>query len=142
LSRKLIHMTPTQRTLRQMRNEGRTCGIVEKWNGNVGPHGIRQDLFGFIDIIALDVSEYPGIIGVQCCAMSGMAAHRTKILEECHEEAELWLDAGGTIELWGWRKLKMKRGGKAMRWTPKIERITKQSFISPAEVANTAGKRG
>jgi hypothetical protein len=39
-------LSPTQRTLRALRDQGRICGIVERWNQFVGPHGIRQDLFG------------------------------------------------------------------------------------------------
>lgn len=111
-------LSPTQRTLAALRNEGVTAGIVERFNQFVGPHGIRQDLFGFIDVIAVYPDER-GITGVQCCAGSGHAAHRTKIME--NEHAPAWLKAGGRIELWSWRKLKVKRGGKAMRWVPKME---------------------
>lgn len=115
-------MSPTQRTLRELRSMGRVCGIVERFNAHVGPHGIRQDLFGFIDVIALDPDR--GIVGVQCCARSGHAAHRTKILEERTDEAAEWLRCGGKIEIWSWAKQKLKRGGKAMRWKPKVEEIT------------------
>jgi len=113
-------LSPIQRTLRELRQRGCICGIVERFNQYAGAFGIRQDLFGFIDLIAL----YPdkGIVGVQCCARSGHAAHRTKILE--NEVAPEWIKAGGTIEIWSWGKQKLKRGGKAMRWFPKIETIT------------------
>ena len=42
---------PTQRTLARLRQEGALeVAIVEHWN----PHArIRQDLFGFIDILAI-----------------------------------------------------------------------------------------
>ena len=35
-------MSPTQRTIRELKNNGRVCAIVEKWNPHAGPHGIRQ----------------------------------------------------------------------------------------------------
>jgi len=115
-------MTPTQRTIKAMKNDGRLCGIVERFNVFVGPHGIRQDLFGFVDIIALDPSQ--GIVGVQCCAGGGVAAHRRKIVEECHEAARQWLRCRGLIEIWGWRKVKLRRGSAAVRWSPRIIKIT------------------
>jgi len=114
-------MTPTQRTLRELKDHGRTCGIVEKFNPHVGKFGIRQDLFGFIDIIALDTDR--GIIGIQSCGQS-FSAHLKKIVEERNQEAYEWIRCGGKVELWGWRKLKLKRGGKAMRWKPRIKEIT------------------
>jgi len=117
-------LSPTQRTLRNLRQQGAICGIVERFNQYAGPFGIRQDLFGFIDIICLLPDR--GIVGAQCCARSGHAAHKTKILE--NEIAPEWLKTGGKIEIWSWAKQKMKRGGKAERWTPKVEEITADSF--------------
>jgi len=118
-------LSPTQRTLRELRDQGRLCGIVERFNTFAGPHGVRQDLFGFIDIIALDVER--GIIGIQSCGQS-FSAHRKKIVEERNQEAFEWLRCGGKIELWGWRKVKLKRGGIAVRWKPRIEEITLESL--------------
>ena len=119
-------ISPTQRTLRELRGMGRISGIVERFNQHAGPFGIRQDLFGFIDLVALDPER--GIVGVQCCAGSGHAAHRRKILEECTQEAVEWLRCGGRIEIWSWSKRKLKRGGKAERWCPRVEEITAEHF--------------
>ena len=121
-----MSLSPTQRTLRELRNQGRICGSVEKWNPHVGPFGIRQDLFGFIDLISLDTAR--GIIGVQCCAGSGFSAHIKKILEDRAQEAIEWLRCTGKIEVWGWRKVKLKRGGKAMRWKPRMREITLRDY--------------
>lgn len=117
-------LSPTARTIRSLRAEGTICAVVEKWNQFAGPHGVRQDLFGFLDVIALVPDR--GIVGVQCCARSGHAAHRTKILE--NEVAPEWLACGGEIEIWSWAKQKVKRGGKLERWMPKVEHITEESF--------------
>ena len=117
-----MSMSPTQRTIRELRNQGRRCGIVEKFNAYAGPHGLRIDLFGIIDIIALDPER--GVIGVQSCGNS-FSAHLKKILIEHYQETLDWLQTPGTVlELWAWRKVKKKRGGKAMVWRPRIKQIT------------------
>ena len=111
-----------QRTIRELKNNGRKCAIVEKWNPHVGSHGIRQDLFGIIDILALDPER--GVVGVQACG-SDFSAHVRKLTEDMAQETEDWLRTPGTsLELWGWRKIKKKRGGKAMVWRPRIQEIT------------------
>lgn len=110
-------MTPTQRTLKRMRDNGRTCAIVEKWNMHAR---IRQDMFGWCDIVALD--QQRGIVGVQCCAGASFAARRAKILGECRELASKWLQCGGRIELWAWRKVGER--GKRKLWSPRVEEIT------------------
>ncbi len=118
--------SPTQRTIRELKNQGRRCAIVEKFNAFVGPHGVRQDLFGIIDVIALDPER--GVVGVQSCGQA-FAAHERKFLEERAQECVDWLSTPGTVlELWGWRKVKLARGGKAMRWQPRIREFTLADF--------------
>lgn len=116
-------LSPTQRTLSALRDLGRVCDIVERRlpKRPSAPFGSTHDFLGFIDIIALEPGR--GIVGVQSCGQS-FSEHRRKIVEECNQAAHEWLRSGGRIELWGWRKLKVKRGGKAVRWTPRIEEIT------------------
>ena len=115
--------SPTQRTIRELKNMGRRCGIVERFNAHIGPHGIRQDLFGIIDVIALDPET--GVVGIQCCAGSGFSSHKKKICEENAQATKDWLETPGTsLEIWAWRKVKKKRGGKAMIWQPRIETIS------------------
>ena len=67
-------LTPTQRTLAYLREQGYLCAIVEKWNPHVK---IRQDLFGFIDILAIKKDE---TLAVQCTS-TGVAARVKKIQE-------------------------------------------------------------
>ena len=123
-------MSPTQRTLKELRHLGRLCGIVERFNQHVGPHGIRQDLFGIIDLIALDPER--GIVGVQCCGGSGFASHWRKITEENNQATYEWLRCGGKLEIWAWRKVKLKRGGAALRWSPRVREVTLQDVSSNA----------
>lgn len=118
--------TPTQRTLRELRNRGLMCAIAEKFNPHVGPHGIRQDLFGIIDVVALD-TQAGKIVGVQSTGQA-FAQHEQKLLVEKREESMAWLQAGGVLVLMGWRKLKVKRGGKAMRWEPRVRVFTLDDF--------------
>jgi len=115
-------LSPTQRTLRALRQRGCICGIVERFNPYAGPHGIRQDLLGIIDIIAL----YPNAIcGVQSCGQA-FAEHDRKILAS--EMSVEWLKSGGKLELWGWRKLVKKRGGKQKVWTPRVKEYSLDDF--------------
>ena len=118
--------------MRHLRQEGHICAVVERWLAYAsrptrptgqGPPGIRQDLFGFIDIISLAPD---GIIGIQCTTGAGHPQHKAKIL--ANEVAPEWIKSGGRIQLWTWRKLLVKRGGKAMLWTPRVEEIAMEDF--------------
>jgi hypothetical protein len=86
------------------------------------PTGTRRDAFGFIDILAIDADA---IVAIQACTASG-AKHLRKIQES--EYADAWLRAGGRIELWIWRKVKLKRGGKAVRWRARVEQVTAETL--------------
>lgn len=118
-------LSPIQRTLRELRASGRKCEKVERWNpfaGRVDGVGIRQDLFGIIDILALDPER--GVIGIQVCSGSSWAKHFMKMTMEKVQDTYDWLSTPGTcLELWGWRKVKAKRGGKAMLWQAKVREI-------------------
>lgn len=108
----------TSRTLRYLREQGWDADKVEQFNPYAGKFGQRKDLFGIIDIIAL--TEH-GITGVQSCGQD-YAAHDRKILDS--DMMVKWLEAGGKLMLIGWRKVKHKKGGKAMRWSPRIKYYT------------------
>lgn len=116
----------TQMTLRYLRGQGIISGIVERFNPYVGRFGIRQDLFGFIDLISLDSEE--GIIAIQSTSGNCHSVHRKKITEERTQEVIEWLKCGGKIWLMSWSKKKLKRGGKARRWMPRIEKITMETL--------------
>ena len=126
------------KTLKYYRDQGYRCEIVEHFI-SFGPKdarrrfapGMRVDLMGIIDILVLDPSR--GFIGVQACGQD-FAAHLKKMLTEKRKECIDWLSTpGGHLVLIGWRKLKVKRGGKAMRWTPRIQEITLNDFMEVAK---------
>lgn len=120
---KMPKRSPTQRTMDGQRKLGRVTAIAEKWNPYArrpdGGKGIRQDLFGFIDIVALDGKD---IIAVQSCGDSH-SAHKKKILGQRRKQSELWLQSGGKIELWSWKK-KAGKGFNRDTWTSRVEEIT------------------
>jgi len=88
--------SPTSRSLALLKEQGYITAVVEKYN----PHArIRQDLFGFIDILALRDGE---TLAVQATSGSNVAARVAKIAES--ETAPIVRKAGWRIEVWGWRK--------------------------------------
>ena len=94
--------SPTQRSLKRLRESGYTCQVVEKWNPFAK---IRQDLFGWIDIVA--VHENYGIAGVQTTTAKNMAARLKKA--EGNHALLCWLQGGNGAHLilHGWKKTKL-----------------------------------
>ena len=120
--------SPTTRTLDALRKQGYVCAIAEKWNGfagiilseckecgNVKRAGRRNDLFGFIDIIAIKPKE---ILAVQCTSSTNHFARKAEIL--ALSEPEAWIKAGGRIEIWSWKK---RFKGKKPYYESKVEKI-------------------
>lgn len=98
--------TPTQRSLAQARARGMICEVVERWN----PHArVRNDLFGFIDILCLDSGS---VVAIQTTSRSNMSARIRKI-EESPLLPEV-LKAGWKVEVHGWVK------NKSNMWEVKI----------------------
>lgn len=90
-------MTPTQRTLKKLRDDGWIAEVVERW---VPGANIRKDLFGWIDIMALRDGQ---TLAVQCTSCSNMSA-RVKKIEESETIAEV-RKAGWSVWVIGWRKV-------------------------------------
>ena len=105
--------SPTQRTLKYYRDLGYTCAITEHWNQFAK---IRQDLFGFCDLVVLGKGE---TLCVQATSGANTSARVTKI--KAHANYEIVLGAGWKIVVIGWRKLKVKRGEARTVWIEKIE---------------------
>lgn len=98
----LMAISPTQLTLRKLREDGYTAEVVERWN----PHARkRQDLWGFVDVIALRGTE---TLAIQATSATNVSSRVTKIAD-----SPLVADvreAGWSIHVWGWAK-------KSGRWT-------------------------
>ena len=115
---------PTQRTLEWFRKRGVFVGVVERYS----PYACKRfDLLGFIDLVAVTAGETSFIIGVQATSGSNMASRVTKIVGECAEQARAWLKAGGRIQVFGWRQIRVKKKNgdwaKVKRWEPNIVEI-------------------
>lgn len=117
----------TSRTLEYLRSQGWIADKVEQWNPYAGKFGQRKDMFGFGDVVALGENR---IIAVQSCGQA-FSEHDKKITqdENVAPVALRWIECGGRLLLIGWRKVKLKRGGKAMRWEPRIKEYTGQDFV-------------
>ena len=104
-------MSPTQRTLKALRDRGAICQVVEHFNPWAK---VRVALFGVIDIVAL----FPdAIMGVQTCDDSSHSKRRDKILAS--EKAKAGVRSGGQLQLWSWGQ----RGARGKRkvWTARVE---------------------
>lgn len=88
--------SPTQLSLAKLREEGYTCWITEHWNNW---SKTRQDLFGFIDILALKGKE---TLAVQTTSAGNMSARVKKIAD--HENVGAVREAGWTIHVHGWHQ--------------------------------------
>ena len=115
--------SPTQRSLKLMRDEGWTCCVVEKWN----PHArIRQDAFGFGDILFCADTPSVGLaVGLlQTTTASHVQLRVDKIL--ALPAAKTWVQAGGEILVHGWAKKGPR--GKRKVWTVNTRQITLEDF--------------
>lgn len=115
-ARRKSRTTPTQRTLAGLKREGYLCAIVERWNPHVG---IRQDLFGWIDILAVRPSDGM-LIGIQTTTTDNAAARVKKIREWPH--LALWLRRN-QAQVWSWAKRSGGKKGGRQLWTLKIENV-------------------
>lgn len=118
-------MTPTERSLAELRKRGALAAVVEKWvpATGLGRPGFRRDLWGFADIEA----HLPNgdLLYVQACVGSSVAARRSKILEDHDRAAKaqfLLSLPHRRIEVWGWRKVGPR--GKRKLWELRVVPIT------------------
>ena len=125
LSKGMSKVSPTSRTLQLLKKENKLVDIVEKWNSFTQQ---RKDVFGFIDIIALD-PEKKETWGIQCTSTGNMNARVKKILTECRDAALIWLKAGNHIEVIGWSKT--GPAGKRKLWNAKRRTILLEDFTQP-----------
>jgi len=108
--------SPTVRTLKNLRDKGYVCQIVEKWNQ--WAH-IRIDLFGCIDIVAIKEGEN-GVLGVQCTSSTNTATRFKKMI--VIPEIKIWLKCGNRLLVQGWGK------NSKGKWILKEKEITLKDF--------------
>jgi hypothetical protein len=97
-----VTISPTKLTLRHLREQGwPLVEVTEKWN----PHaGIRQDLYGFVDVLAVGPE---GTLAVQTTTAPNVSSRIRKIADSPHVGHVR--EAGWSIRVHGWAK-------KSGRW--------------------------
>jgi hypothetical protein len=99
------------RTKEWLEEHGYLVAIVERWvgfggkdperPGRKGP-GVRQDLFGVFDLIAVH-PEKVGVLGIQVTDWTSVSKKRRKIAAST--QARTWLEAKNRIVVVGWNKV-------------------------------------
>jgi hypothetical protein len=110
-------MSPTQRTRKSLKDAGIHSYIVEHFNVY---SQVRQDLFGFCDIVALG----PKIRAIQCTTQSNFDARFKKII--ANEDARKWVELGGAVELYAWGLYGAR--GKRKTWQARIHMFNIDDF--------------
>lgn len=107
--------TPTQRSLKRLREAGWTVAITEHWN----PFARRRvDLYGFIDLLCFRGNE---MLAVQTTSGSNVSARLAKMA--ALPAAHGWVASGTRrLVIHGWAK----RGprGKAKKWDCREVEVT------------------
>lgn len=93
--------SPTQRSLKLMRDQGYLCEITERWNPFAK---IRQDLYGFVDILCIKEGK---TVAVQTTSYGNMSARMNKI--KGLDTYLLVKYAGWEVIVHGWKKDKSGR---------------------------------
>lgn len=109
--------SPTSRTLNWLKKQGMIAGVVERYNSHTKR---KNDLFGFIDVVAIAGGA---TIGVQATSADHVADRASKIINEC-PHAVTWLNAENFIWVVGWSK--KGKAGKRKLWTPTVREIVLQ----------------
>lgn len=158
--------SPTQRTLKHLRNQGCLAGVVEYWQpsnasrevvsraeqfvagGDKQPlvsavgllqkfgPGKRQDLFDFVDIVGIG----DRVRFIQCTTTSGLASRITKIQTECTEALHACLNANVSVEAWGWKRYAKPVNRKHWRPTIKYLRLASNGGVSVEQDPATMSK--
>lgn len=107
-------MSPTQRTLQQLRPHVLDITVAERWNAHAQ---IRQDLFGIVDVVALMEKR---TLGLQCSSESDVAKHLKAIQQNKHLENLIF--AGWEVLVIAWSKVKPFPTSR-VRWRARIVRV-------------------
>jgi hypothetical protein len=123
--------SPTQRTLKVLRDTGWDAWIVEYWLA-IPKHpagGVRRDLYGFVDILALRGEV---TLAIQTTTFEGIRARIRKIAEDeaLTRHFVAMQRAGWRVEIHGWR-----RPTKTIRqWRLEVEVLNEgRGSSSPAQ---------
>lgn len=126
-------MSPTARTLVELRRQGYLADVVERWLPQVNRN---RDLFGVADVFAVHPRD-----GLFLQVQATTADHAADRLKRCRARPELrlWLRAGGRFEVWGWQQ-------SGPRWQARIIALTAEDLAgvvmqAPASRRKRRGER-
>ena len=111
-------ISPTQRTIALLKKRGYTTAITEHWNAFAG---IRQDLFGIIDVIGIHPEKF-GVLGVQTTSKANAMARLKKAQKNKH--LLVWYKSGNNFEIHGWGKDK-----KTGKWSTEIIEVVDKKYL-------------
>lgn len=111
-------MSPTARSLAWLRERRYLADVVERW---IAQAGIRKDLFGFIDLVAIRPGE---IVGIQTTTASNLASRLKKA--QALPALRTWLASGAGFMLHGWKRV-------GSRWAVRILEVQAVD-LPPAEL--------
>jgi len=103
--------SPTQRSLKYMRDLGYHAEITERW---IPGANLRKDLWSFCDVLCLH-RETGEMVAVQTTSYTNIAARVNKI-KDC-ELVPVVRKAGIAIHVHGWRKV-------GNRWQVKVKDLS------------------
>lgn len=113
--------SPTQRSLDELRKRGYTVAITERWNPFAK---IRQDIFGFIDLLCFKGNE---ILAVQTTSGANVSARIEKI--KGIQAAALWIESPTRrLIVHGWAKQGAR--GERKLWTLREVEIKTEPPVS------------
>ena len=116
--------SPCQRSLKLLRDAGYFVAITERWNAFAK---IRQDLYGFIDCLAIRDNE---TLAVQTTSGANVSARLEKM--RYLSAVDFWLSSPSrTIEIHGWRKVGAR--GKRKLWECRKLQVTKEMLSTKPE---------
>lgn len=110
------------KTLAECRKRGWNAQNVEQTIRIPGGRTFKRDLFGVIDIVALNGNQ---TIGIQATATSAHHAHR---MDKAFAEPRLraWLVAGNKFFVWSWSMQGAR--GETKRWKLREEEISLERY--------------
>ena len=102
-------MSPTERSLKLLKDYGFLVHKVEYWNSFAQ---LRIDLFGCIDLVAVrnpDMGLIGRIVGIQACSYGDISKRRAK--SQDYPAIRSWVLSGGEFIVIGWkdREFRMER---------------------------------
>lgn len=118
--------SPTSRSLQRLKRDRWIANVVEKWNAFSHK---KNDLFGFIDLLAMRDGE---LLGVQATSGTNVSARVQKSLASPYLQE--WLRTGSMFEVWGWSKRGIRGERKLWSLRRVCFNLLKSGSISIVEV--------